>query len=70
MSESVYKVIEVVGASPESWEKAAAIAIATAAKSLQDIRVGEVTSMDVHLDGTTIIYRTKIKLSFKYHTDE
>ncbi|MGQ9549182.1 MAG: dodecin family protein [Roseiflexus sp.] len=70
MSESVYKVIELVGTSPESWEKAAANAIETASRSLQDLRVGEVVQMDIHLeDGKQIIYRTKLKLSFKYHED-
>jgi dodecin len=70
MTESVYKVIEVVGSSTESWEKAATLAMTTAARSLRDIRVGEVVSMDVHLDGETLVYRTKIKVSFKYHDEE
>jgi dodecin len=70
MSESVYKVIEVIGTSKESWEQAATLAMMTASKSLRDIRVGEVVSMDVHLDGQERIYRTKIKVSFKYHDDE
>jgi dodecin len=70
MSESVYKVVEIVGSSSESWEKAASVALMTAARSLRDIRVGEVISMDVHLDGQNLTYRTKIKVSFKYHDDE
>lgn len=70
MTESVYKVVEIVGSSSESWEKAASVALMTAARSLRDIRVGEVISMDVHLDGQNLIYRTKIKVSFKYHDDE
>ena len=70
MSESVYKVIEVVGTSHESWEKAAATAILTATKHLRDIRIGEVAAMDIHMeDGKTITYRTKLKISFKYHDD-
>jgi dodecin len=70
MNESVYKVVEIVGSSSESWEKAASTALMTAARSLRDIRVGEVISMDVHLDGQDLVYRTKIKVSFKYHDDE
>lgn len=70
MSESVYKVIELVGTSPESWEKAAVNAIETALRHLQDLRVGEVVQMDIHLeDGKNIVYRTKLRLSFKYHED-
>lgn len=69
MSESVYKVIELVGTSKESWEQAAAMAMMTAARSLRDIRVGEVVSMDMHLDGEVVVYRTKVKVSFKYHDD-
>lgn len=69
MSESVYKIIELVGTSPESWEKAAANAIETASRHLQDLRVGEVAEMDIHLEDGKIMYRTKLKLSFKYHED-
>jgi hypothetical protein len=71
MSESVYKVIELVGTSPESWEKAAAAAVETAAKSLRDLRIAEVVQLDVQIDdGKVIAYRAKVKLSFKYHTEE
>lgn len=70
MSESTYKVIEVIGTSVESWEKAAAMAMTTAAKRLRDIRIGEVVGLDMHLDGDKLIYRTKIKVSFKYHDEE
>jgi flavin-binding protein dodecin len=64
---SVYKFIELVGTSPESWEKAAQNAVETAAKSLRNIRVAEVLEMDMHLeDGKVSQYRTKIKLSFKF----
>jgi dodecin len=67
MSESVYKVIELVGTSTESWEKAAAAAIAQAAKSLRDLRVAEISELDVQLrDGRIEHYRAKVKVSFKY----
>ena len=70
MAESVYKVIELVGTSGESWEKAAAAAVETAAKSLRDLRVAEVVQLDVQLDnGKVIAYRAKVKVSFKYHTE-
>ena len=68
MSDSVYKVIELVGSSPESWEKAAAAAVETAAKSLRDLRVAEVTQFDMHLEnGKVLAYRAKVSVSFKYH---
>jgi dodecin len=71
MTESVYKIIELVGTSSESWEKAAAAAIETAAKSLHDLRIAEVTSLDMQLeDGKVVTYRAKIKVSFKYHQEE
>ncbi len=71
MPESVYKVITVIGSSPESWEKAAAAAIATAAKSLRDLRIAEVEEMDMQLEGGKVIaYRTKVRLSFRYHGKE
>lgn len=70
MSESVYKVVEVVGTSTESWERAAAMAMMTAARTLRDIRIGEVVATDLHLDGEMLVYRTRLKLSFKYHDDE
>ena len=67
MAESVYKVIELVGTSTESWEKAAAVAITRAAKSLRDLRVAEVSQLDVQLkDGKIESYRAKVKVSFKY----
>ena len=70
MSESVYKVIELVGTSTESWEKAAAVAVETAAKSLRDLRIAEVEQLDVQIEGGKVIaYRAKVKLSFKYHTE-
>jgi len=67
MSESVYKIIELVGTSSESWEKAATNAVETASKSLKDLRVAEVTEMDMVVeDGIVRAYRAKVKLSFKY----
>ena len=67
MTDSVYKVIELIGSSPESWEKAAAQAVAKAAESLRELRIAEVVEMDLQLDdGEVVVYRTKIKVSFKY----
>ncbi len=67
MPDSVYKVIELVGSSPESWEKATAAAVALASKSLRDLRVAEVKELDVHIENGRIkAYRTKLKVSFKY----
>lgn len=67
MSESVYKVIELVGTSSESWEKAAAAAVERAAQTLRDLRVAEVVKLDMHLeDGKIVTYRAKVKVSFKY----
>ena len=67
MSDSVYKVIELVGTSPESWEKAAANAVNRAGKSLRDLRIAEVIDLDMHLeDGKVKEYRTKVKVSFKF----
>lgn len=70
MDTSVYKIIEVVGTSTESWEKAAEVAIMTAARHIEDIRVGEVISQDMHVEDTIITYRIRLKLSFKYHDDK
>jgi len=68
MAESVYKVVELVGTSTESWEKAAAAAIAMAGQSLRDLRVAEVSTLDMTLkDGKVEAYRAKLKVSFKYH---
>ena len=65
---SVYKVIELVGTSSESWEKAAQAAVETASKSLRDLRIAEVSEMDMQLeDGKVKAYRAKVKVSFKYH---
>lgn len=71
MSDSVYKVIELVGTSTESWERAATAAVETAAKSLRDLRVAEVTQFDMHLEnGKVLFYRAKVSVSFKYHHEE
>jgi flavin-binding protein dodecin len=68
MSESVYKIIELVGTSSESWEKAAANAVNRATKTLRDIRIAEVSMLDMHVgkDGTIESYRAKVKVSFKF----
>ncbi|CAN5569752.1 hypothetical protein BH10PSE6_BH10PSE6_15590 [soil metagenome] len=67
MAESVYKVVELVGTSTESWEKAAKAAIDLAAKSLRDLRVAEVVEQDIVIEkGKVAAYRAKVKLSFKY----
>lgn len=67
MPESIYKVIEIVGTSSESWERAAAVAVERAAQSLRDLRVAEVVEQDLVIeDGKVRAYRTKLKLSFKY----
>jgi flavin-binding protein dodecin len=67
MAESVYKVIELVGTSTESWEKAASAAIALASKSLRDLRVAEVSTLDMTIkNGKVESYRAKLKVSFKY----
>jgi flavin-binding protein dodecin len=67
MSDSVYKVIEIIGTSSKSWEDAAATAVERASQSLRDLRVAEVTEQDVQIkDGKIELYRTKLKLSFKF----
>jgi len=71
MAESVYKVIELVGTSSESWEKAANAAVSMAAASLRDLRIAEIVELDMQLeDGQVRAYRAKVKLSFKYHGGE
>jgi flavin-binding protein dodecin len=67
MSESVYKVIELVGTSTESWEKAAMAAVNRAGQTLRDLRIAEVVTLDMHMeDGVVKAYRAKVKVSFKY----
>jgi len=64
---TAYKVIEVIGSSPNSWEDAAAEAVKTASETIHDLRVAEVVKQDIHMDeGGAITYRTKLELSFKY----
>ena len=67
MAESVYKVIELIGTSTESWEKAAAAAVSRASKSLRDLRIAEVSALDLAIEkGKVKAYRAKVKVSFKY----
>ena len=67
MSETTYKIIELVGSSPTSWENAAKAAVKTAAKSLRDLRIAEITKMDMKIEnGKVTAYRARVKLSFKY----
>ena len=71
MAESVYKVIELVGTSTESWEKAAAAAVTRASESLRDLRIAEVMSLDMQInDGRIETYRAKVKVSFKFEGDD
>ncbi len=71
MAESVYKVIELIGTSTESWEKAAKAAVDTAGKTLHDLRIAEVQKLDMQIeDGKVVAYRARVKLSFKYHPEE
>ena len=70
MAESVYKVIELVGTSTESWEKAAAAAVNKAASSLEDLRIAEVVEQDMQIEGGEIrAFRAKVKVSFRYKGD-
>ncbi len=67
MADRVYKIIELVGTSTESWEKAAAAAVEEAAKSLRDLRIAEVSTLDMQIkDGKVEAYRVRVKISFKY----
>ena len=67
MAESVYKVIELVGTSTESWEKAAAAAVERAGASLRDLRIAEISTLDIQMkDGKIDTYRARVKVSFKY----
>ncbi len=67
MADSVYKIIELVGTSSDSWEKAAKNAVAQASKSLRDLRIAEVSELDMQLkDGKIEAYRAKVKVSFKF----
>ena len=67
MADSVYNIVELVGTSTESWEKAAAAAVKMASKTLRDLRIAEVSELDVQIEkGKIKAYRAKVKLSFKY----
>jgi flavin-binding protein dodecin len=67
MSDSVYKIITLVGTSPKSWEEAATVAVETAAKTLRDLRIAEIEELDMQIDkGKVISYRAKVRVSFKY----
>jgi hypothetical protein len=71
VAESVYKIIELVGTSTESWEKAATAAVKVASKTLRDLRIAEISQLDLQLeDGKVKAYRAKVKLSFKYEGKE
>ncbi|MDQ2761949.1 MAG: dodecin family protein [Pseudomonadota bacterium] len=71
MSENVYKVVELIGTSSESWERAAKVAIERAAETLRDLRVAEVVEQDVQIkDGKVELYRVKLNLSFKYEAGQ
>ncbi len=71
MSESVYKIIELVGTSKKSWEEAARNAVETAAKTLKEIRIAEIEQLDMKIeDGKVVAYRARVKLSFKYLKEE
>lgn len=71
MPDSVYKIVTLVGTSPESWEKAASAAVEKAAKSLRDLRIAEIEELDMHLeDGKVLAYRAKVRVSFKYQGGE
>ncbi|HZO96705.1 MAG TPA: dodecin family protein [Gaiellaceae bacterium] len=71
MSDSVYRVTEVIGVSPESWEAAARNAVETAARTIRDLRVAEATRFDVTIeDGAVASYRVRLGISFKYETGD
>jgi flavin-binding protein dodecin len=67
---TVYKVIEIIGTSSESWEQAALTAVKTAAQSLREIRIAEVVEQDLSVDNNDVTFRTKLRVSFKYETGE
>lgn len=66
MADSVYKIIDLVGSSTDGWEQAARAAVDRASKTLRDLRVAEVDKLDVHIEDGQVVYRAKLKLSFKY----
>jgi len=71
MTENVYKIITLVGTSPDSWEKAAAKAVEKASETLKDLRIAEIEELDMQIqEGKVINYRAKVRISFKYHGKE
>jgi len=71
MAESIYKVIELIGTSTKSWEEAAKNAVETASKSLRDLRVAEITKLDLKIEnGKATAYRARVSLSFKYQKED
>lgn len=66
MADSVYKVIELVGSSTEGWEQATKAAVDRASSSLRNLRVAEVSKLDVHIEDGQLVYRAKLRVSFKY----
>ncbi|MBW1679619.1 MAG: dodecin domain-containing protein [Deltaproteobacteria bacterium] len=71
MPDSTYKIIELVGTSPNSWEEAAKSAVETAGKSLKDLRIAEIIKLDMTVeDGKVSNYRARVNISFKYHTED
>jgi dodecin len=71
MSGSIYKVIELIGSSPDSWEEAARAAVETAALSLSDIRIAEVLEQDIRVEDNKVVeFRCKVRVSFKYHQEK
>ena len=66
MADSVYKVVDIVGTSTDSWEKAASAALKTASKSLRDLRVAEAQKFDIHFENGKMVFRVKLSVSFKY----
>ncbi len=71
MAESVYKIIELVGTSTESWEKAATAAVERAAQSLEDLRIAEIAQLDLQIDnGKVLAYRARVNVSFKFRGDD
>jgi len=67
---AVYKVIEIVGTSPDSWADAARNAVNAASRSLRDLRVAHVDELDVKIEGGKLVFRAKLKVSFKYHGED
>ena len=69
--ESTYKFVEIVGTSPDSWERAAEVALEEAGRTLRDLRIAEVRDLDIQIDdsGNIVAYRTKLNVSFKYRAD-